>query len=103
MTMAKIGLKMLLASVAALGILTSTAWAQQTMTGLVTMLDRLNGTIAIQQTQDGTVGANAGGVIEQYKVQDIPLLDNIHAGDKVSFSVAENHGFKAITNLQKQK
>ena len=43
----------------------SVASAQQPMTGTVTRIDRIDGTIAIQlqktPTQSGTVGANTGG------------------------------------------
>ena len=90
------------ASVAAINLLMSAALAQQAMTGMVTRIDRLNGTIGIQQTQNGTVGASAGGATEEYKIQDRPLLDTLHAGDRVTFSAAENSGTKTITKLQKQ-
>jgi Cu/Ag efflux protein CusF len=92
----------IMASVAAINLLTSAALAQQPMTGMVTRIDRLNGTIGIQQTQSGTVGASAGGATEEYKVQDRPLLDSLHAGDRVTFSTAEGGGTKTITKLQKQ-
>jgi Cu/Ag efflux protein CusF len=94
--------KIILASAAAINIFMSAALAQQTVAGTVTKIDRLNGTIAIQQTQSGTVGANAGGATEEFKVQDRPLLDTFHAGDKVTFSAAESSGVKTITKLQKQ-
>jgi hypothetical protein len=90
-----------LASVAAINILIFPALAQQDITGMVTMIDRLNGTIAIQKMQDATVGANPSGPIEQYKVQDGKLLDTVHAGDRVAFSTTGN-GVKTITKLQKQ-
>ena len=36
---------------------------------MVTQIDRLNSTVAIQHTQDGTVGAgSSGGTVKQYKV-----------------------------------
>lgn len=68
---------------------------------MITMINRLNGTIAIQQIQDATVGTNTSGPIEQYKVQDGKLLDTVHAGDRVAFSATGN-GVKTITKLQKQ-
>jgi Cu/Ag efflux protein CusF len=92
----------IMASVAAINLLISAALAQQPMTGMVTRIDRLNGTIGIQQTQSGTVGASAGGAAEEYKIQDRPLLDSLHAGDRVTFSAAESSGTKTITKLQKQ-
>ncbi len=95
--------KIILANAMAINILMSAALAQQTVAGTVTKIDRLNGTIAIQQTQSGTVGANTGSTTEEFfKVQDAPLLDTLHAGDKVTFSAAESGGVKTITKLQKQ-
>jgi len=93
--------RIVLASAAAINILICPALAQQDITGMITMIDRLNGTIAIQQIQDTTVGTNTSGPIEQYKVQDGKLLDTVHAGDRVAFSTTGN-GVKTITKLQKQ-
>jgi Cu/Ag efflux protein CusF len=82
-------------------VISSVALAQQGLTGMITTIDRLNGTIAIQQTQSGTVGVNSGGATEQYKIQG-GLLNTLHAGDKVTFSVSEAGGTKTITKLEKQ-
>jgi Cu/Ag efflux protein CusF len=92
--------KMILAG-AMLTVISSVALAQQALTGTVTTIDRISGTITIQQTQSGTVGANTGGATEQYKVQDVSL-DTLHAGDKVTFSASESGGKKTITKLDKQ-
>ena len=88
---------------AALMVMTisSATWAQQTLTGTVTTIDRINGTIAVRQTQSGTVGANTGGATEQFKVPD-GMLNTLHAGDKVTLSVSEAGGTKTITKLEKQ-
>jgi Cu/Ag efflux protein CusF len=94
--------KIILASATAVIVLTSAAFAQQAATGMLTQIDRLNGTMAIQETQSGTVGASGGGVSQQYKVQDAQLLDNFHAGDRVTFSTTENNGVKTITKMQRQ-
>jgi Cu/Ag efflux protein CusF len=85
----------------ALTAISSVALAQQTLTGTVTTIDRINGTIAIQQTQSGTVGASSGGATERFKVQD-GMLNTLHAGDKVNVSVSETGGTKTITKLEKQ-
>ena len=83
-------------------VIPSMAWAQQALTGTVTTIDRISGTIAIQQTQDGTVGAGSGGATEQhYKAPD-SALDKLHAGDKVTFSVSESGGKKTITKIESQ-
>jgi Cu/Ag efflux protein CusF len=91
------------AGIAALVIQSSAGWAQQMLTGTITGINRLNETIAIQQTQSGTVGANTGGAAEEFKVQKGQSLEDLHAGNKVSFSVTtETGGTRTITKLQKQ-
>jgi Cu/Ag efflux protein CusF len=90
-----------IAGTAALTIAGSVAFADQTMTGTVTRIDRTNGTVVIQQTQDGTVGAGAGNVAEQFKTQNGSLLDAVHAGDRVTFSVTGTGDTKTITNFEK--
>jgi Cu/Ag efflux protein CusF len=97
MQLAKIGL----AGAAAL-IISSVAWAQQPLMGTVTQINRIDGTITIERTQSGTVGANTGGAAEQFKAQDGLVLDAVHAGDKVAFSATEANGIKTITKLQQQ-
>ena len=82
--------------------ISSAALAQQGLAGTVTKVDRINGTVAIQQTQSGTTGANSGGAIEEFKVQGGLLFDTLHAGDKVTFSATETGGIKTITKVQKQ-
>ena len=67
---------------AALAFIATAASAQEAKTGLVTQIDRLNGTIAIQQPQEGTVGAGSSGTVKQYKVQG-SSLEALHAGDQV--------------------
>ena len=65
-------------------------------------IDRLKGTVAIRPTQNGTTGANTGGAAEEFKAQGGLSLDAVHAGDRVTFSVAENGGVKTITKINKQ-
>lgn len=90
-----------LLTVSALSVLGSMALADQPLMGTVIMIDRINGAIAIQQIQGGTVGASTVGATEQYKIQDA-LLSTLHAGDKVTFSVSETNGTKTITKLEKR-
>ena len=92
----------ILASSSALAIIGSTASAQQARTGTITVIDRLNNTVAIKQTQSGTTGANTGSAAEEFKVQNGASLETVHAGDKVTFSTAEKDGIRIITTLQKQ-
>lgn len=86
---------------AALALIASTSLAQEAKTGLVTQIDRINGTIAIQQPQDGTVGAGAGPV-KQYKVPN-SSLETLHAGDQVSFTASHASGVDTITKIEKKK
>jgi hypothetical protein len=95
--------KIALMSAMAIGICLPAAMAQQAVEGIITKINRLNGTIAIQQTQSGTVGASTAAAAEEFKVQDGSLLEPVHAGDRVTFSAAESGGVKTITKLQKQK
>jgi hypothetical protein len=80
--------------------LSAAALAQQTLTGIVTQVDRINGTVAIRQTQAGTVGASPGAA-EEYKAPGVPL-DNFHASDVVKFSATEAGGVKTITKIDRQ-
>jgi Cu/Ag efflux protein CusF len=91
--------KLVLAGSVLMGI-ASSASAQQTLTGTVTTIDRISGTIAIQQRQSGTVGSSTGGAVERtFKASD-DLLENVHAGDIVTVSVGESGGKKTITKIE---
>ncbi|QPF83115.1 copper-binding protein [Bradyrhizobium genosp. L] len=94
--------KIVLTSLAAASLVTSAALAQQSMSGLVTKIDRLSGTVTIQQTQTGTVGA-AGGSAQDYKVAKGVSLEELHAGDKVKFSTTESGGSTTIDKLDRDK
>ena len=91
--------KVILAGAAVLTLMGSAALAQQALTGTVTAIDRINRSVAIRQTQNGTVGANTGGAAEEFKVKDGLSLDDLHAGDRVSFSASETGGVKTITKF----
>jgi hypothetical protein len=94
--------KIVLAGTVVLTIAGSAALAQQALTGILTKIDRIHGIVAIQQTQSGTVGANISGAAEEFKVQDGLALDDVHAGDRVSYSTTEAGGIKTVTKLGKQ-
>jgi Cu/Ag efflux protein CusF len=93
--------KIALIGLTAASMITSAALAQQTRSGMVTKIDRLSGTITIQQTQPGTVGAN-GGAVQEYKVSKEKSLDAIHAGDRVNFTTTDGNGGKTIDKLEQQ-
>jgi len=88
--------------VAAFAVVNSVASAEQARLGVITEINRLNNTIAIRQIQSGTVGANTGGASEQFKMQNGISLDALHAGDRVSFSVTEAGGTKAVSKIDRQ-
>jgi len=99
MKAAKILLAALLTGLGAATLSMSAASAEQGMSGMITKIDRLNSTVAIQQTQSGTVGANTGGATE-FKVQDMGALESVHAGDRVTYSIGDDA--KTITKIQTQ-
>ena len=94
---------MIMAATAALSIIGSSAFAEQMRTGMVTRIDRISGTISIRDIPDGTVGANTGSAAtEEFKVQDGARLNDLHAGDRVSFGVSESAGTRTITKIEKK-
>ena len=70
--------------------------------GQVTVVNRLNNTVAVRPIQNGTVGANAAGTAQEFKVKDGLSLEDLHAGNHISYSVTEQGGTKTITNFKKQ-
>src|SRR5690348_12273243 len=66
--------RMILAG-AMLAAVPSVTLAQQPLTGTVTTIDRINGTIGVRQAQKDTVGANGGGATEQQFKAAPGLLD----------------------------
>jgi Cu/Ag efflux protein CusF len=93
---------LMIAGTAALTIVSSMALAQETLTGTVTRIDRVNGTVAIKQAQSGTVGAGSGTAAEEFKVPNSASLDTVHAGDRVNFSATGTGGTKTITKLERK-
>ena len=91
--------RMMLAG-AMLAAVPSMTLAQQSLTGTITRIDRLNGTIAIRQAQSGTVGERGGGPTE-FKAP-VGLLDTVHAGDRIAFTVSDSGGKKTITKIDQQ-
>lgn len=108
--------KTILAGTAALAIITSAAWAQETkqdapqgsQTGILTKIDRIHGTVTIQHEdkpdkQNGTVGVSAGSATEDFKTQRGLSLEDVHAGDKVNYSTSGTGEGRTVTKLEKQK
>jgi hypothetical protein len=76
------------------------ASADDAQMGMVTQLNRLNGTISIKRVQAGTVGANTAGGAEQFKVKEGLSTEDLHAGDRISFSTSEKNGVSTITGFK---
>jgi Cu/Ag efflux protein CusF len=94
--------KFALAGTATLMLAGSAALAQQDQTGQVTTINRLNNTVAIRPIQSGTVGANAAGAEQQFKVQDGVSLEDLHAGNRITYSFTEKGGTRTLTGFKKQ-
>lgn len=97
----------ILAACAAFIALNSAASAQEGLIGTVTRIDRIDGTISIQQqkpqNQGGTVGANTGSAPVELKARvQGNLLNTLHAGDRVKFSITDAEGGKTISNVERQ-
>ena len=94
--------KLVLAGIVAAVVAGSTALAQQhDQTGQVTQVNRLNNTIAIRPLQNGTVGANAAGSEQQFKVKDGLSLEDLHAGNHITYSTSGSGGNMTVTKFNK--
>lgn len=92
-------------------------------TGVVRIVNRLNGTVVIEPTKDSAKNANPNAAAakaaaekaaekataekaaaeqasaERWKIKR-ELIDGVHAGDRVKFSVSETNGTKTITKIE---
>ena len=92
----------LLAGTATLTILISAAFAEDELKGQVTQVNRLNNTVAIRPIQDGTVGANTVGSEQQFRVKDGVSLEDLHAGNRITYSVTDVGGTRTLTKFKVQ-
>lgn len=88
-------------------------------TGVVTVVNRLNGTVVIEPTKDSAKNANPNAAAEKAAAEKAAaekaaaeeaaaermkirrdLIDGVHAGDRVKFSVSETNGAKTITKIE---
>ena len=99
--------KLLLAGTAAVILLGSAASAEdqkpQDQKGQVTKVNRLNNTIAVRPIQDGTVGANTAGAEQEFRVKDGVSLEELHAGNRITYSVTDSGGAKTVTGFKKEQ
>jgi len=97
----KISSSLTCVSLLALGM--SFVSAQEARRGIVVSLDEPAGSIFVQQSPGGTVGANnPARSSEKFAVQDGLLFNALRAGDRVMFSSQEINGVNTITKLQKE-
>ncbi len=94
--------KLVLAATAIFTVAGSAAFAQDDLKGQVTQVNRLNNTVAIRPIQDGTVGANVAGSEQQFKVKDGVSLEDLHAGNRITYSVTDSGGTKVLTKFKVQ-
>ncbi len=94
---------LILAGSAVIGISLCAAQAQQTGAGMITEINRLDGTIVIRPGDAGTVGANVSAPSERFSVKDRAMLEPVHAGDRVTYSVSDESGVKTITKLDRER
>jgi hypothetical protein len=81
----------------------SAAWADQSFTGTVTVLDRINNELAIKPAPAGeTTGANAAGEVQKFRMRGA-IPDTLHAEDRVTVSYTEAGGIKTITAVNPPK
>lgn len=100
----------LLAGTVSIAMLVSVAFAQdqtgkeqpKDLTGQVTQVNRLNNTVIVRPVQNGTVGANTAGSEQQFKVKDGVSLEDLHAGNHITYSVSDSAGTKTITKFKVQ-
>ena len=93
--------KLLLAGTATVILLGSAVQADD-LKGQVTKVNRLNNTIAVRPIQDGTVGANTAGAEQEFRVKDGVSLEELHAGNRITYTVTDQGGTKTVTGFKKQ-
>jgi Cu/Ag efflux protein CusF len=100
MTIAKI----ILASAAAVVIMSSGALAQEFQTtGQILKIDQASGKITLQHKQGGTTGsAAAKDLVDEYKIQDGLAYNALKPGDQVVYTEAQVEGVWTVTKIQKQ-
>jgi Cu/Ag efflux protein CusF len=82
---------------------TSFALAQEAQRGTVVGVDEQAGSITVQRSPDGTVGASSPArSSDKFAVQDGLMFNALGAGDNVLFSSQEINGVNTITRLQKE-
>lgn len=80
----------------------SAAQADQSFTGVVTILDRTTSEVVLKQAPAGeTIGANTPGAVEKFRLRTVP--ESLHAGERVTVTYTESNGVKTISNVTEVK
>ena len=69
--------------------------------GMVDMVNRIDGTIGLVKPSTGDDAAK-DATFEEFKIAK-SMLDNVHAGDVVTYSASDSNGTKTITKLDVPK
>jgi Cu/Ag efflux protein CusF len=81
----------------------SPAFTQEgVMTGIVTKVDKPQGTVRIQYGQPSATTGTSVDTSEDFQLNDSSLFNTLHAGDKVRFSVEQRNGAKTIMKVEKR-
>jgi hypothetical protein len=83
-------------------LIASPAWAEQTLSGLLTVVDRTTGEIVVKRDEGGTVGANAAAAMERFKMRD-GIPEALHAGEKVKITYTETGNVKTAIKVDEVK
>jgi hypothetical protein len=83
-------------------LIASPAWAEQTLSGLLTVVDRTTGEIVVKRDEGGTVGANAAIATERFKMRD-GIPEALHAGEKVKITYTETGNVKTAIKVDEIK
>lgn len=96
--------KLILATAAALTIVSSGALAQGSQTaGRIVKIDEPNGKITLQHLQPGTVGSVGANLpSDTYRTQPGLSLKELKAGDQVIFNEVQIGGVWTVTQIQKR-
>jgi hypothetical protein len=68
---------------------------------MVARIDRIGGTVSIKPVQEGTIGAANDNAAEEFKMSDAARLNDLHAGDRVSYSLSDAPGTRTIVKIDR--
>ena len=78
------------------------AWAEETLSGLLTVVDRTTGEIVVKPDEGGTVGSSATAATERFKLRD-GIPESLHAGEKVKITYTGTGDVKTAIKVDEVK